>query len=311
MVQEFHEIIEYGAGKTATIHLVIDVSGNYTYLARLVLQLVVFSVLLVSLLGYFLRRAALQPLQDEIEERRRTERSLEQYTQALADSNKELESFSYSVAHDLRAPLRSITSFSQLIKQEAAGKLNADENDYLERVIKAGLHLAQLLDDLLQLARTSRIEMHVTRVDLSKLANTFLEQQQRTAPNRQVSCSVQNNVVVQGDPHLLGLVMNNLLDNAWKYTEKTEAAHIEFGVTSEHGHDVYYVRDNGVGFDMQYADKLFQPFQRLHSSGEFEGTGIGLANVKQIIHRHGGEVWANAQTGLGAAVYFTLSSPSL
>jgi len=308
-LRRYHDSFAYGNHGEAIIDLVLDVSDIYHHLTQLVIQLVLFSLLIAGLLGYFLRQVAIRPLQEEITEHRRTGQLLEQRTRALAASNRELEAYSYSMAHDLRAPLRTLTSFSQILKQEAADRLNDEEKDYINRIVRAGQHMARLIDDLLELARISRSDMQLTQVDLGKLAATTLEQLQRAGPERKVDYSIAAGLVVQGDPKLLGVALDNLLGNAWKYTGKTGHARIEFGTTDtrRNGQRVFFIRDNGSGFDMQYADKLFQPFQRLHGADDFEGTGIGLASVQHIIQRHGGSIWAEAHPGAGATFYFTLA----
>ncbi|MFQ5643032.1 MAG: ATP-binding protein [Thiogranum sp.] len=305
-LRRYHESFEYGDQGEAIIDLVLDVSDIYRQLTQLVVQLVLFSILIAGLLGYFLRQVAIRPLQEEITEHRRTGQQLEQRTQALAASNSELEAYSYSMAHDLRTPLRAITSFSQILKLEAADKLSDEERNYIDRIVRAGQRMAQLIDELLELARISRTELQVSRVDLGELANAILEQQKHAGPERNVDCTIAPDLVVQGDPKLLRVALENLLGNAWKYTGKTGHANIEFGTTRRDDRRIFYIRDNGSGFDMQYADKLFQPFQRLHNAEDFEGTGIGLASVQHIIQRHGGSIWAEAQPGQGATFYFTL-----
>lgn len=307
-LRRYHESFEYGSHGKAIIDLVLDVSDIYHHLTQLVIQLILFSLLIAGLLGYFLRQVAIRPLQKEITEHRRTGHLLEQRTRALAASNRELEAYSYSMAHDLRAPLRAITSFSQILKQEAADRLNDEEKDYVDRIVNAGQRMAKLIDDLLELARLSRSELQVAPVDLGKLADSILEQLQHASPERRVDYTMEPDLLVQGDPKLLRVALENLLGNAWKYTGKTAHAHIELGSTGtrRNAMRIFYIRDNGSGFDMQYKDKLFKPFQRLHDAEEFEGTGIGLASVQHIIHRHGGTIWAESQPGQGATFYFTL-----
>lgn len=309
VTRAYHETFAYGNDGRATIDTVKDVSDIRSHVIGLGVTMVLFSVFLASLLVYLIRYAALKPLHDEIREHRRTEDALALQTQSLARSNEELETFSYSIAHDLRAPLRAITSFSQILQQDAREKLDEEEQDYLRRIVNAGQRMSILIDDLLELARISRTRMRIEPVDLSALAQSFLEQQQHADPERKVSCVVAPGAVVNGDPQLLQLVMENLLGNAWKYSARTDHARIEFGSTSKGGQQVFYVRDNGIGFDMQFASKLFQPFQRLDNSPDFKGSGIGLANVRQIIERHGGSVWAEAESGQGATFYFTLPVP--
>ena len=254
---------------------------------------------------------------NDISERIRAERELEAYrqhleelvqgrTNELLEKNRELEAFSYSVAHDLRAPLRSITSFSQILRDEASGKLTTTEQDSLNRVIRAALHMSRLIDDLLTLARIGRSSYQLLQVNLSELVHKTRRQLEKGRGERQVKWYVQDGVIAYGDPQLLEVVIQNLLGNAWKYTSKKPQAAIEFGASMQDGRPVYYVRDDGAGFDMSYVDKLFGVFQRLHRSEDFEGTGIGLATVQRIIQRHGGKVWAEGVVNQGATFYFTL-----
>jgi PAS domain S-box-containing protein len=224
----------------------------------------------------------------------------------LAAVNKELEAFSYSVSHDLRAPLRSIDGFSQALLEEYGDVLTGDGADYLRRVRAATQRMGELIDDLLNLSRVTRREMRREPVDLSALARMILAQLAKGDPGRHVEVHVADGLVAWGDPHLLRLALENLLGNAWKFTGKQPAARVEFGMTSENGASAYFVRDNGVGFDMAYSYKLFGAFQRLHAMTEFPGTGIGLATVQRVINRHGGRVWADAALGTGATFYFTL-----
>ena len=253
----------------------------------------------------------------DVTQRRRAEQELEAYrthlenvveerTSELRAKNSELEAFSYSVAHDLRAPLRSITSFSQILLEESASKLDSDDIDHLERVIRAGCHMAELIDGILNLARVGRGPLSMVAADLSILVTKVKERLLRDHPERNVSWNIQPGLVVRCDSQLMGLVIENLIINAWKYTGKKQQAEISFGVVDQRGKKAYFVRDTGAGFDMKYANKLFGVFQRLHSNDEFEGTGVGLATVQRIIHRHGGSIWAEAVVGDGATFYFTL-----
>ena len=242
-----------------------------------------------------------EALQAEITERKRAEEALKQKTQ-------ELEAFAYSVSHDLRAPLRSIDGFSQALLEDYADRLDAAGQDYLHRVRAASQRMGQLIDDLLTLSRLTRREMRRQTVDLSGLAQAIVTELQQREPQRQVEFVIAEGLVAHGDEHLLRVVLENLLDNAWKFTAKHPRARIEFGVTQIEGRPAYFVRDDGVGFDMAYADKLFGVFQRLHSRTEFEGTGVGLATVQRIIHRHGGQVWVEGAPEQGATFYFTLGT---
>lgn len=227
-------------------------------------------------------------------------------TAQLESANKELEAFSYSVSHDLRAPLRSIDGFSQALLEEYQEKLDDTGKGYLERVRKATQRMGRLIDDLLKLSRINQTEIRHKSFDLSGLARAIAEELQKNNPDRAIEVIIQEGVVVQGDPSLLQIVLQNLLDNAFKFTGREAQARIEVGTAVMDGKTVYYIRDNGAGFDMAYAGKLFGAFQRLHTKEEFPGTGIGLATVQRIINRHGGRVWAEGEVEKGAVFYFTL-----
>jgi len=222
-------------------------------------------------------------------------------------ANKELEAFSYSVSHDLRAPLRSIDGFSMALVEDYAGQLDVEGKGLLDRIRAATKRMAQLIDDLLNLARVTRTEMRYEVVDLSAMANAVLADLQSGDPERYVECVVGDHVIGHGDSRLLRVVLENLLGNAWKFTMNKPQARIELGMSREDGAPVYFVRDDGPGFDMAYVDKLFGTFQRLHAATEFPGTGIGLASVRRIIQRHGGRTWAEGAVGKGATFSFTLS----
>jgi signal transduction histidine kinase len=218
----------------------------------------------------------------------------------------ELESFSYSVSHDLRAPLRSIDGFSQALLEDYPEKLDEQGKDYLNRVRAASQRMAELIDDMLKLSKVTRGAMKCEPVDLSDLARSVADELRRTEPELGVEFIIQGGLTGRGDPQLLRVVLVNLFGNAWKFTSQQEKARIEFGISVTDGKNEYFVRDNGAGFDMTYVDKLFVPFQRLHAYSEFSGTGIGLSIVQRIIRRHGGDVRAEGALGRGAAIYFTL-----
>jgi len=224
----------------------------------------------------------------------------------LEQANKELEAFSYSVSHDLRAPLRSMDGFSQALLEDYTDKLDTQGKDYLRRVRAACQRMSQLIDDLLNLSRVTRAEMRYEKVNLSALAKAVVVELQETQPERRVEFVIEEDITAHGDSHLLRVVLENLLNNAWKFTSKHPRARIEFGATQREGKSVYFVRDDGAGFDMAYVGKLFVPFQRLHAETEFSGVGVGLATVQRIIHRHGGSVWAEGEVEKGATFYFTL-----
>ncbi|MBI1824047.1 MAG: PAS domain S-box protein, partial [Nitrospirae bacterium] len=227
-------------------------------------------------------------------------------TAQLETANRELEAFSYSVSHDLRAPLRSINGFSQAILEDFADKLNHQGKSFLQRICVASQRMAKLMDDLLSLARVSQSDLHRKTVDLSLLAHAIETEIKTRDPDRQADFVIREGLVAKGDSRLLLLVLENLFGNAWKFTSKHPRATIEFGMTEKNGKPAYFVRDNGVGFNMAYVEKLFSPFQRLHDQKDFDGTGIGLATVQRIINRHGGRVWAEGAIEKGATFYFTL-----
>lgn len=242
------------------------------------------------------------------------ERRVQERTAQLEAVNKELEAFSYSVSHDLRSPLRSIDGFSQALLEDYGSSLDAQGQNYLQRVCAATHRMGQLIDDMLNLSRVTRSEMSRDKVDLSHLAQSVADHLQKMQPERSVEFRINNNLSAQGDARLLRVALENLFGNAWKFTGKQQHAVIEFGALQAddqvNGNSAYFVRDNGAGFDMQYANKLFGAFQRLHTAAEFEGTGIGLATVQRIVQRHGGHVWAEGTADRGATFYFTLSEES-
>ena len=257
-----------------------------------------------SELGQFLQRKQAEGqvlrLNAELEQR------VIQRTHALEATNKELEAFSYSVSHDLRAPLRAIQGFSSLVEKQYAGQIDEQGRDMLRRVGAGALKMGLLIDDLLKLSQIARQQMRLGSIDLSALAWEVAGELQLEAPERKVEWVIAPQVAAEGDAGLLRVVLQNLMGNAWKYSAKCAGSRIEFGVCERKGRPAYFVRDNGAGFDAEYSDKLFGAFQRLHSPGEFSGTGIGLATVKRIIDRHGGEVGAEGRVGEGATFYFTL-----
>jgi len=243
-------------------------------------------------------------LNEELEQR------VLQRTAQLEAANQELEAFSYSVSHDLAAPLRSITGFSEILLENHADQLDDNGRDYLQRVCAATQRMEQLINDMLNLSRVTRAEMRCEAVDLSAPARLVAAELRQTAPERQVDFVIADGIAANGDARLLRVVLENLFGNAWKFTGKHPTARIEFGVLYPNrttgGPPIYFVRDDGAGFDIAFANKMFGVFQRLHDASEFEGTGIGLASVQRIINRHGGRVWAEGAVEQGATFYFTL-----
>jgi signal transduction histidine kinase len=232
--------------------------------------------------------------------------TLKRQNTQLQSTNKELESFSYSVSHDLRAPLRAVDGFSLAILEDYADKLDDQGKDHLQRVRSASQRMGILIDDMLNLSRISRMELTRQRVNLSEIATEIAAELRQSAPDRSAEFIIAPNLFAEVDPRLLRIMLTNLLGNAWKFTAKRADARIEFGASTEVLSQAYFIRDNGAGFDMTYANKLFGAFQRLHSTTDFPGTGIGLAIVQRIISRHGGQIWAEAKINSGATFYFVL-----
>jgi signal transduction histidine kinase len=224
----------------------------------------------------------------------------------LEHKNRELESFSYAVSHDLRAPLRRIDSFSRAVLESQSERLDDQGKHFLDRVREASQQMSQLIDDVLYLSRVTRAELREHEVDLSALVTTLLERMQEAEPQRSVELKIRPGLVALGDGQLLRIAMQNLLDNAWKFTSREAVTRIEFGLSASLGEPAYFVRDNGAGFNMAYVERLFGPFQRLHPTSDFPGSGIGLATVQRIIHRHGGRIWGEGLEGQGATFHFTL-----
>ncbi|HEY0722746.1 MAG TPA: PAS domain S-box protein, partial [Pyrinomonadaceae bacterium] len=241
-------------------------------------------------------------LNEELEQR------VDERTAELQAANKELEAFSYSVSHDLRAPLRHINGFSQALLEDYTDQLDDVGRGYLQEVRSASQEMAQLIDDVLQLARVTRAEMRREPVSLSELAQSIIEGLRKQDPQRSVLVQIEEGLMAHGDRRLFLIMFMNLIGNAWKFTSKQQEPRICFGSELNNGETAYFVRDNGAGFDMTYVDRLFGAFQRLHTAAEFEGTGIGLATVQRIITRHGGRVWAEGSVNRGATFYFTLAN---
>jgi light-regulated signal transduction histidine kinase (bacteriophytochrome) len=239
-------------------------------------------------------------------ERERAQEVLKQRTDQVEAANREIEAFSYSISHDLKAPLRILDGFSLAVLEDCGDKLDEKGRDYLNRIRNASQKMAQLIDDILKLSRITMADMNTGLVNLSNLAESIAADIKATQPERHVEFVIQPEMTALGDIKLLDVALRNLMENSWKYTNKSSLARIELGVNSRDGKQVYFLADNGAGFDLKYADRLFQPFRRLHSDEEFPGTGIGLATVQRVIHRHGGRIWADSEIGKGATFYFTL-----
>jgi light-regulated signal transduction histidine kinase (bacteriophytochrome) len=244
--------------------------------------------------------AANAELEAQLREVRRLNRELEAV-------NRELESFSYSVSHDLRGPLRRINGYSQALLEDYLDQLDEPGQQFLERIMVMCEQMGRLIDDLLKLSRVTRVKLERGPVNLSTLAERIAQECQSSTPERKVSFRIAPNIVADGDERLLYVLLENLLGNAWKFTQNHPTATIEFGVTTgESDEQVYFVRDDGAGFNMEFASHLFGAFHRLHTDSEFEGTGIGLATAQRIVHRHGGKIWAEAAVEQGATFFFTL-----
>ncbi len=262
-------------------------------------------------------KTANEQLKQEIAARRQAEREILELnrdlearvlerTRELELANKEMEAFTYSVSHDLRAPLRAIDGFSEALLEDYTDMLDEEGKTYLRYLQDGSRDMSELIEGLLKLSRSTRGELHKEQIDLSGLVKTVVSELRQAEPEQLVTVQVAADMQGDADPRLLKVVLGNLLGNAWKYSSQEEGARIEVGVAEQKGETVYFVKDNGVGFDIAFVDKLFLPFQRLHRADEFSGTGIGLATVERIIHRHGGRIWAEAAVGEGASFYFTL-----
>ena len=277
-------------------------------LAEAIFDAAVLIVMLSPMLYFFLFKPMLSQVkerEDAEEEVVKLNKELERHISELEELNVDLESFSYSVSHDLRSPLLVIQGFSQLLAEDYAETLGNKGADFLQRIVASSTRMSQIIDSLLTLSQVAREEIHDEEVDLSEMASTVAVELSKSTPKNHVEVVIEKGVKARGDARLLRIVMENLLGNAWKYTSKQPNPRIEFGMLKENDESIiYYVRDNGVGFDMAYKDKLFMPFERLHPRDEYPGTGVGLATVKRIVHRHGGRVWAESGVGDGAVFYF-------
>jgi light-regulated signal transduction histidine kinase (bacteriophytochrome) len=244
----------------------------------------------------------------DITERKLAEQNLRHRTEELTAANRDLESFSYSVSHDLQNPLGIIGGFTNILIEDYAEKIDKEGQDFLWRISDGVKRMQALIKDMLALSRIGRQEVHRENVNLSAIARNYLQELENSEPQRKVELDVPYNIHADADPRLIHLALENLLRNAWKFTSKKEKTHIEFGTVHQDGSTVFFIRDNGVGFDMQAAQKIFEPFKRVHKEKEFGGTGVGLSIVQRVIERHGGKVWAEGKVGEGATFYFTLGS---
>lgn len=329
--------IDYSYDRSATLSYARDLSAAYARRREMIIQVASIYALVAGLLAaltHFLLlhrreaatlrersselKAANAQLEREIDERKIAQAELQRYrdqleqmvearTAELKLSNHELEAFSYSVSHDLRGPLRGIDGFSQALREDYGTVLDKTAHDYLQRIRKAAQRMGQIIDDLLKLARVTRSNIEPAEIDLQAEAQTIVADLRALDPQRDVKVSIAPALTVWGDRALIRIALENLLNNAWKFTSQCSPGEISVGKTSaENGQDIFFVKDNGAGFDMQHASHLFEPFQRAHGNAEFEGTGIGLATVKRIVQRHGGRIWAHAEPNAGATFYFTL-----
>jgi PAS domain S-box-containing protein len=236
------------------------------------------------------------------------ERRVRERTAELEASLRELDAFAYSVSHDLRAPLRSLDGFAEVLMEDYADRLDDEGQQHLRRIQANVGRMAQLIDDLLELSRANRTELHRGRVDMGVQARAIIDELRAAEPDRRVNVLIGDGLIGTGDPHLIRVALDNLLANAWKFTGGRDPATIEVGAHERNGELVFFVRDNGAGFDMRYVDRLFDPFQRLHATADFEGSGIGLAIVHRILARHSGRIWAESVPDRGATFFFTLTS---
>jgi PAS domain S-box-containing protein len=250
----------------------------------------------------------------DVSERKRTEANILKLNEDMAArnqelelANKEMESFVYSIAHDLRAPLRSVSEFAKIVTEDYAEKLEEQGKNYLGRVRRGAEKMNELVEGLLRLSHISRQKLERTQFEMSKAALDVVLELREAGAGRSVEVDIQEGLIAFADPMLLNIVLSNLIGNAWKFTSKTENARMEFGSFEKSGKTTYYLRDNGAGFNAEYMEKMFMPFHRLHTDQEFEGTGVGLAIVERIIHRHGGRIWAEGKVGQGATIFFTLT----
>lgn len=282
--------------------------NNYRNTIRLTVSIVVAGLLVSFVIAWLVIRrdrrmvSALSTYQNQLES------LVDERTHELVNANRELESYSYSIAHDLNAPLRAVTSYSQILEEEAKDKLNADERDCLQRITRAGRVMNRLIEDILRLSRITRAEFYREVVNLSELSKSLVTRMSAAYPDQNIQWQIADELLVKGDPQLLGMLLEQLLDNARKFTQKSEQPEVSIGKIRDNGRPIYFVADNGCGFDMRYSDRLFTAFQRLHAEGHADSTGIGLAMAQRIVQRHGGMLWAESKLGQGATFFFTLSN---
>jgi signal transduction histidine kinase len=313
-------------GKTLRLHLSVGVLGILIILTLAILLAVAFAFALVARRRLRQVQEVNQKLETEIRERKRVEdevnqlntslenrvaertQEVQEANQQLAAMNKELETFSYSVSHDLRTPLRGIDGWSLALLEDYGGQLDERARGYLDRVRSETQRMGMLIDDLLQLSKVTRADMQRNPVDLAAIASSIAERLRETHPERRIEFRIAPGMTANGDEGLLRIALTNLLSNAVKFTGPRSEARVDFGQIRQNGESAFFIRDNGVGFDMTFANTLFGAFQRLHRASEFPGTGIGLATVQRVVRRHGGRVWAEAEVGKGATFYFTIGS---
>jgi light-regulated signal transduction histidine kinase (bacteriophytochrome) len=242
----------------------------------------------------------------DVTDHRDSEEKLRKKTEQLASANRGLESFSYSVAHDLRAPLQTIKNYSHFLSEDQAEKLGKEGLDYLNRIQAASTRMKVIIDNLMGLAKISWEEITLEDIDITALAHSIIDELKMTELSREVTTTIEEGLKAKGDPRLISVALTNLIGNAWKFTSRNPVSKIEIGAADINGSRVLFVRDNGVGFDMKRAKNLFKPFKRLHAENQFKGSGIGLATVYRVIERHGGRIWAESEINKGTAFYFTL-----
>lgn len=289
----------------------INIINHYWF--ELVVLGVVVGIILLALISLLILKTKsnkqYRHLSQELQQyKENLEQEVKTRTVELQQRNKELESFSYTMAHDLRTPLRGMISFSQILQEDAADNLTDEEKSYLARIITAGKHMEKLIDNIHELARISRAPMAPITVNLSDIASHIKYKLTSSEPQRKSEWIIQPDLECEADLKLMDNLLSHLLENAWKYTARQEQAIIEFGCTPDSSEVIYYVKDNGIGFDLKYSKNLFKPFQRLHSIEDFEGTGIGLAIVHRVIEQHGGRVWIESAPDKGTTVFFTLKN---